>query len=159
MAAVTKLHFCTFHKDQLFYFKGQQRNWLKRGCGARFPVITRNRYRVYVQKCRSFRGEDGGEVEEKEMESERKYGVLMENELKLEKEDGFWKSLKSAVFGVSKFGSKSRDEHEKAVAKVDEVFSSVSLYKIVNSVLLIEFLSFQFPFWNFLFFIIQFQLT
>lgn len=127
MAAVTKLHFCTFHKDQLFYFKGQQRNWLKRGCGARFPVITRNRYRVYVQKCRSFRGEDGGEVEEKEMESERKYGVLMENELKLEKEDGFWKSLKSAVFGVSKFGSKSRDEHEKAVAKVDEVFSSIAM--------------------------------
>ncbi|XVF49191.1 hypothetical protein PTKIN_Ptkin03bG0248700 [Pterospermum kingtungense] len=127
MAAVTKLHLCTFHKDQLFCFKGQHRNWLKGGCSVRLPVVGRNRYRVYVQKCRSFKEEDGGEVEEEVMESERKFGILMENEVKLEKEDGFWKSLKSAVFGVNKFGSKSRDEYEKAVAKVDEVFSSIAM--------------------------------
>ena len=126
MAAVTKLHLCTFQKVQQFCFKEQQRNWLKRGGCVRLPVITRNRYGAYVQKCRSFRGEDGGKVEEKEMESERNYGILMENEVNLEKGDGFWKSLKSSVFGVSKFGSQSQDEYEKAVAKVDEVFSSVS---------------------------------
>ncbi|XP_022730830.1 probable chlorophyll(ide) b reductase NYC1, chloroplastic isoform X2 [Durio zibethinus] len=127
MAAVTKVHLCTFQKDQQFCFKEQQRNWLKQGCFVRLPVITRNRYGVYVQKCRSFKGEDGEEVKEKEMERERKYGVLMENEVKLEKGDGFWKSLKSTVFGVSKFGSQSQDEYEKAVAKVDEVFSSIAI--------------------------------
>ena len=79
-----------------------------------------------MQKCRLFWGEDGGEVEEKVMESDTEYGILMENEVKLEKGDGFWKSMKSAVFGVSKFGSQSQDEYKKAVAKVDEVFSSVS---------------------------------
>ncbi|KAK8513824.1 hypothetical protein V6N12_052989 [Hibiscus sabdariffa] len=72
-------------------------------------------------KCRSFGGEDGVEVEEKEMGSERKLGILME------KGDGFWKSLKSAVFGVSRFGSQSQDEYEQAVAKVDEVFSSIAM--------------------------------
>ncbi|XP_022755046.1 probable chlorophyll(ide) b reductase NYC1, chloroplastic [Durio zibethinus] len=125
MAAVTEPHFCTFQRGQQFCFKEQ--NWLKRGCCVRLPVITRNRHRVYVQKCRSFRGEDGGEVEEKQMESERKQEILMENEVELEKGDGFWKSLKSAVFGVSKFGSQSQDEYEKAVAKVEGVFSSIAM--------------------------------
>ncbi|EOY30786.1 NAD(P)-binding Rossmann-fold superfamily protein isoform 2 [Theobroma cacao] len=127
MAAVTKLHLCTFQKDQHFCFEEQQRNWLKGGCFVRFPVITRNRNGVYVQRCRSFRGEDGGEVEEKEMESEGKYGDVKENKVKLEQGDGFWKSFRSSVFGVSKFGSQSQDEYEKAVAKVEEVFSSIAM--------------------------------
>ncbi|XP_021276413.1 probable chlorophyll(ide) b reductase NYC1, chloroplastic [Herrania umbratica] len=127
MAAVTKLHLCTFQKDQHFCFKEQQRNWLQGGCFVRLPVITRNRNGVYVQRCRSFRGEDGREVEEKEMESEGKYGDVKENRVKLEKGDGFWKSLRSSVFGVSKFGSQSQDEYEKAVAKVEEVFSSIAM--------------------------------
>ncbi|PPR97130.1 hypothetical protein GOBAR_AA23527 [Gossypium barbadense] len=123
MAAVTKLHLCTFQKDQHFCFKEQKRSWfkVKRGCFVGLPVLTRNRRGAYVQKCRSFRGGDGGEVEDKEMESERKLGIWTE------KGDGFWKSLKSAVFGVSKFGSQSQDEYEKAVAKVEEVFSSIAM--------------------------------
>ncbi|KAE8705856.1 hypothetical protein F3Y22_tig00110415pilonHSYRG00068 [Hibiscus syriacus] len=51
----------------------------------------------------------------------------MENEVKLETGDGFWKSLKSAVFGINKFGSQSQDEYEKAVAKVEGVFSLISM--------------------------------
>ncbi|XP_012443393.1 probable chlorophyll(ide) b reductase NYC1, chloroplastic [Gossypium raimondii] len=123
MAAVTKLHLCTFQKDQHFCFKEQKRSWfkVKRGCFVGLPVLTRNRRGAYVQKCRSFRGGDGGEVEEKDMESERKLGIWTE------KGDGFWKCLKSAVFGVSKFGSQSQDEYEKAVAKVEEVFSSIAM--------------------------------
>ncbi|KAG8495594.1 hypothetical protein CXB51_013364 [Gossypium anomalum] len=123
MAAVTKLHLCTFQKDQHFCFKEQKRSWfkVKHGCFVGLPVLTRNRRGAYVQKCRSFRGGDGGEVEEKEMESERKLGIWTE------KGDGFWKSLKSAVFGVSKFGSQSQDEYEKAVAKVEEVFSLIAM--------------------------------
>ncbi|KAA3490111.1 putative chlorophyll(ide) b reductase NYC1, chloroplastic [Gossypium australe] len=123
MAAVTKLHLCTFQKDQHFCFKEQKRSWfkVKRGCFVGLPVLTRNRRGAYVQKCRSFRGGDGGEVEEKEMESARKLGIWTE------KGDGFWKSLKSAVFGVSKFGSQSQDEYEKAVAKVEEVFSLIAM--------------------------------
>ncbi|XVF34838.1 hypothetical protein REPUB_Repub18cG0092800 [Reevesia pubescens] len=128
MAAVTKLHLFTFQKNEHFCFKEPQRNWLKRDCFVRLPVVTRNRYGVYVQRCRSFKGEDRGEVEEKEMESERKYGILMENEVKLEKGDGFWKSLKSVVFGVSKFDSQShQDEYETAVTKVEEVLSSIAM--------------------------------
>ncbi|KAK8597801.1 hypothetical protein V6N13_095198 [Hibiscus sabdariffa] len=128
MAAVAKLHLHSFQKDQPFPFKEQRRNWTKRGLFLRLPVITRNTHGVFVQSCRSFRGDDGGEqVEEKEIESEGKYGILMENEDKLETGDGFWKSLKSAVFGVSKFGSQSQDEYEKAVAKVEGVFSSISM--------------------------------
>ncbi|KAE8736102.1 putative chlorophyll(ide) b reductase NYC1 [Hibiscus syriacus] len=130
MAAVTKLQLFSFQKDQQFCFKEQQRNsWLKvkSGCFVRLPGPTRSRHGAYVQKCRLFRGEDGGKVEEKEMESERKLGILMENEVKLQKRDGFWKSLKYAVFGVSKFDSKSQDEYENAVAKVDEVFSSIAM--------------------------------
>ncbi|KAK8595602.1 hypothetical protein V6N13_000309 [Hibiscus sabdariffa] len=128
MAAVAKLHLRTFQTDQPFPFKEQRRNWTKRCLFLRLPVITRNTHGVFVQRCRSFRGDDGGEqVEEKEMESEGKHGILMENEEKLETGDGFWKSLKSAVFGVSKFGSQSQDEYERAVAKVEGVFSSISM--------------------------------
>ncbi|MFQ6638386.1 hypothetical protein Gotur_015467 [Gossypium turneri] len=123
MAAVTELHLCTFQKEQHFCFKEQKRSWfkVKRGCFVGLSVLTRNRRGAYVQKCRSFRGGDGGEVEEKDMESERKLGIWTE------KGDGFWKSLRSAVFGVSKFGSQSQDEYEKAVAKVEEVFSSIAM--------------------------------
>ncbi|KAE8682833.1 putative chlorophyll(ide) b reductase NYC1 [Hibiscus syriacus] len=128
MAAVTKLHLRSFLKDQPFSFKEQRRNWIKRSRFLLLPVITRNSYGVYVQRCRSFRRDDGGEeVDEKEMESEGKHVILMENEVKLETGDGFWKSLKSAVFGVSRFGSRSQDEYEKAVAKVEGVFSSISM--------------------------------
>ncbi|GMI97728.1 NON-YELLOW COLORING 1 [Hibiscus trionum] len=128
MAAVAKLHLRTFQKDRPFSFKEQRRNLIKGGLFLRLPVITRNTCGVYVQRCRSFRGDDGGEqVEEKEMESEKKDGILMENEVELETGDGFWKSLKSAVFGVSKFGSQSQDEYEKAVAQVEGIFSSISM--------------------------------
>ncbi|XP_039058376.1 probable chlorophyll(ide) b reductase NYC1, chloroplastic isoform X2 [Hibiscus syriacus] len=102
MAALAKLHLRSFQKDQPFSFKEQPRSWIKRCRFLRLPIITRNTYGVYVQRCRSFRGDyGGGAVGEKEMESAGKVGILMENEVKLETGDGFWKSLKSAVLGIS----------------------------------------------------------
>ncbi|XVE70416.1 hypothetical protein DITRI_Ditri10aG0071100 [Diplodiscus trichospermus] len=59
--------------------------------------MTRNRYGVNVQRHRSFRGEDGVEVEEKVKENERKFSV------------------------------QSRDEYEKVMAKVEKVFSLIAI--------------------------------
>ncbi|KAK7817817.1 putative chlorophyll(ide) b reductase nyc1 [Quercus suber] len=69
--------------------------------------------------CRSFRCEEGGEVEEKEAVSERKSGNLKKSEAKLERGSGFWKSFRTTILGG--------DEYDKAVAKVEEVFFSIAL--------------------------------
>lgn len=77
------------------------------------------------QYCRSFRCEEGGGVEEKEVvsESERKSGNLKKSEAKLERGSGFWKSFRTTILGG--------DEYDKAVAKVEEVFFSVSCMRFV----------------------------
>ncbi|KAJ4822597.1 putative chlorophyll(ide) b reductase nyc1, chloroplastic [Turnera subulata] len=73
--------------------------------------------RLRLRQCRSSKSEDEGEVEVKETEKERK----------LKKRDGFWRILKDGFSGVGKSGSLSQEENRKAVAKLEELFSSVAL--------------------------------
>lgn len=78
--------------------------------------------------CRSFRGEDGGrELGEKQLEEARKCGNLKENQVEYspEKGNGFLSNLKSSILKVSR--SNSKDEYRNAVAKLEEIFSSIAV--------------------------------
>lgn len=85
--------------------------------------VHKKRYALCVQQCRSFKTKDGGGVEEKQKE---KYEILKENQSKSKKGSGFWTSLKKTVSWVGTLPSQSNEEHREAVARLEEVFSSVS---------------------------------
>lgn len=63
-----------------------------------------SRYRLFVQRCRSFKSEEG---EEKQVQSK--------------KENGFLTSFKDVLFGVS------NSDYDKAMAKLEEVFSQAAV--------------------------------
>lgn len=123
MATVTRLHI--FPQSFDHYRTGQPvvlgpglcRSGLGRVGGRNGLCLKLKQY------CRSFKGEEGGEVEEKEAVSERKSGNLKKSEAKLERGSGFWKSFRTTILGG--------DEYDKAVAKVEEVFFSVSCLRFV----------------------------
>lgn len=126
-AALTRLHIYPQAIDH-FSFGEQLRNGLPRqgflwsGSGG----LHRDRHGLYVHRCRSFRSDDEGEVGEKKNISEKKCKVVKESEDKLKEGDGFWSTLKHAVSGFGRLDSQSNEEHTKAVAKLEEVLSSVS---------------------------------
>ncbi|XP_002514298.2 probable chlorophyll(ide) b reductase NYC1, chloroplastic isoform X1 [Ricinus communis] len=118
-ATVTKLHIYPQSLDY-FSFSKQQRNRLLG------PGLSWTGFGGCAVKCRSFRSEDGREVEveEKVKECQRK---LKKNKIELKKEDGFWSILKDANFGFGRSDSHSKEEYAKAVAKLEEAFSSIAL--------------------------------
>lgn len=126
MATVTRLHICPYGLDRFSFndhFRTGQRIQLGPGFGG--SILTgRNGFRL--KKCRAYRCEDGGgDLKEKEIESARKCGKVKES-LQLKKGSGFWSSLKYAVTVGLGLGSRNDDEYTKAIAKLEEVFSSVS---------------------------------
>ncbi|OAY53758.1 probable chlorophyll(ide) b reductase NYC1, chloroplastic isoform X1 [Manihot esculenta] len=127
-AALTRLHIYPQAIDH-FSFGEQLRNGLPRqgflwsGSGG----LHRDRHGLYVHRCRSFRSDDGGEVGEKKNISEKKCKVVKESEDKLKEGDGFWSTLKHAVSGFGRLDSQSNEEHTKAVAKLEEVLSSIAI--------------------------------
>ena len=105
MAMVARLHICpqsldhfNFQSPTVVFGSGYSRS----GSG-RIGFCSK-------QLCRSFRGEDSKE----------------ESEVKLKKGSGVWKCLRSTLLGGVGLRSRHSDEYKKAVARVEEVCSSVS---------------------------------
>ncbi|XP_028774037.1 probable chlorophyll(ide) b reductase NYC1, chloroplastic [Neltuma alba] len=74
-----------------------------------------------LKPCKAFRTEDGGDLKEK------RHRNLKKHEVKLKRENGFWSSVNSMMLSTFKLGSKSEDEYRLAVAKVEEVLSSIAV--------------------------------
>lgn len=124
MAMVARLHVCPQSLEP-FNFKDYHRTGPTVIIGSGFrrsgSVLPTGRNGFCLKQCRSFRGEDGRDaVEEKEAESAEKRGNL-------KKGSGIWKSLSSTVLGGFGLRSRNSDEYRKAVAKLEEVCSSVSV--------------------------------
>lgn len=128
--AITKLQVYPQSVDHFSFNERWRTKLVRRGSLKSAFGVHKGRYGLCMQQCRSFRSEDGGQVDEKKKESEGKQGSLKENEDKLKNGRGFWSALKVAVCGVGGLGSQSNEEHSKAVAKLEEVFSSVSCKSI-----------------------------
>lgn len=122
MATLTKLHLYPPSIDHFsFCLKDHQGTGLRLGNFPSGPRLGRGRCGLHVLPCRSFRGEDGSELEEKEIKN-----LKEEQRRKFKNGNGFWGSCKSAVSGFGKSSSQSSDDYNKALAKLEEVFSSVS---------------------------------
>ncbi|KAJ7969609.1 Chlorophyll(Ide) b reductase [Quillaja saponaria] len=80
-----------------------------------------------LKQCRALRSESGGDLKENLVGSVGKSGNLKEHEVKLKRGNGFWTSLKSMVLGAFSVVSQSDDEYKEAVAKVEEVLSSIAV--------------------------------
>lgn len=117
MAMVARIHICPQSLDH-FNFQDYHHHrtgpTVLFGSGLRRSGSGRNGF-YSKQYCRSFRGEEGG-------------GDLKEGEGKLKKGSGVWKSLSSTLLGGVGLRSRQSDEYKKAVAKVEEVCSSVSIF-------------------------------
>ncbi|KAF4354478.1 hypothetical protein G4B88_019947 [Cannabis sativa] len=128
--AVTRLHICPHGLNlDLFNSKAHFRTGPTILIGPGFSGSVRPvRSGFGLKKCRANRNEsdDGGDAEEKERESARKCGKVKEN-VKLSKGSGFWSCLKYAVTAGFGSGSRNNDEYGKAVAKCEEVFSSIAV--------------------------------
>ncbi|GAU37208.1 hypothetical protein TSUD_144410 [Trifolium subterraneum] len=74
-----------------------------------------------LKKCRAFKSEDSGDFKEK------KIRTLKKNELKFQRENGFWSSFRSVLLGNFMVGSKLDDEYRQAVVRVDEVLSKIAV--------------------------------
>lgn len=105
MAMVARLHICPQSLDSFNY----QSPTVVFGSGFRPSGSGRNGL-CSRQLCRSFRAEDSKE----------------EGEVKLKKGSGVWKCLRSTLLGGVGLRSRHTEEYKKAVAKVEEVCSSVS---------------------------------
>jgi len=75
-----------------------------------------------LKKCRAFKSEDGGDVKEKKLRN------LKKNEVKVQRENGFWSNFRNVLLGNFMMGSKLDDEYRQAVVRVDEVLSKVSSF-------------------------------
>lgn len=129
MATVTRLHIFPRSFEQCFkdhHWTGQPVILGPGVCGSGLGRPG-GRNGLCLKQCRSFRSEEGGEVEEKdrEVESTKKYGNLKKSvEAKTERGSGFWKSLETTI--LDGFSLAHGDEYNDAVAKVETVLSSVS---------------------------------
>ncbi|XP_054785597.1 probable chlorophyll(ide) b reductase NYC1, chloroplastic isoform X2 [Prosopis cineraria] len=74
-----------------------------------------------LRPCKAFRTEDGGDLKEKKRRN------LKKDVVKLKREYGFWSSVNFILSNTFKVGSKSDDEYRLAVAKVEEVLSSIAV--------------------------------
>ncbi|PIA65008.1 hypothetical protein AQUCO_00100464v1 [Aquilegia coerulea] len=74
-----------------------------------------------LQPCRSFRSEDGVELEEKEKKKKKEEVIVKESNLKPKKSKGALYSLKSFLLKLSGTPA-SKDEYRNAVAKAEEIF-------------------------------------
>ncbi|PQM39328.1 putative chlorophyll(ide) b reductase NYC1 chloroplastic [Prunus yedoensis var. nudiflora] len=124
MAVVARLHVCPQSLEH-FNFKDYHRTGPTVIIGSGFrrfgSVLPTGRNGFCLKQCRSFRGEDGRDVEEeKEAESAGKRGNL-------KKGSGIWKSLSSTVLGGFGLRSRNSDEYRTAVAKLEEVCSSAAV--------------------------------
>lgn len=116
-ATLTKLHLCPQLKTaDHFCFKDRQRTSYKPAFYRSGLGVQKGRYGLCVQPCRSFKGDDVNEDKD-----------TKEDDMKLKKEYGFWSSLKGVVFGFGESDSQSNYDYSEALAKVEEVFHSVSL--------------------------------
>lgn len=134
MAALVKLHLCPESFNNLCFRDPRRTTSIRRG---RFGHDGAS-----LKVCRAFRAEDGGDLKEKKCQN------LKKNEVKLESEKGFWSSINSIMLSTFKLATKSDDEHRLAVAKVEEVLSSVScllrkLLMINLALFLLEFLTWR----------------
>ena len=85
-----------------------------------------------LKRCRAFRTEDGGDLKEKKVGNEGKFRNLKKSEVNLKKGNEFWNSVKTIVLRTFKGTSNSDDdEHRRAMAKVEEVLSSVSCLQLL----------------------------
>lgn len=74
-----------------------------------------------LKKCRAFKSEDGGDVKEKKLRN------LKKNEVKAQRENGFWSNFRNVLLGNFMMGSKLDDEYRQAVVRVDEVLSKIAV--------------------------------
>lgn len=88
-------------------------------------VKLRRRSGFCLKQCRSFRSEEVGEAEVKEVERTSKSGNLKESSAELQKESGFWSALRTTILGG--FGFVRGDEYIRALAKVEEVSSKIAI--------------------------------
>lgn len=77
--------------------------------------------------CRSFRGEEGGELSKKEVEKGRKFGKVKENQVDLKKGNKILNYLKYAILKSSSSRSSSEVESRDAMAKMEENLSSIAI--------------------------------
>ena len=120
MATFVKLHLCPETSRSICFFSGHhhRRRTTSSLCRGGFGSSID---RVSLKLCRAFRAEDGGDLKEKKNRNNSR-----KDEVKLKRENGFWGSIGSIMLGTFKLASKSDDEYRLALAKVEEVLSSVS---------------------------------
>ncbi|XP_044464337.1 probable chlorophyll(ide) b reductase NYC1, chloroplastic [Mangifera indica] len=116
-ATLTKLHLCPqLQTADHFCFKDRQRTSYKPAFYRSGLGVQKGGYGLYVQPCRSFKGDDVNEDKD-----------TKEDDMKLKKEYGFWSSLKGVVFGFGESDSQSNYDYSEALAKVEEVFHSIAI--------------------------------
>ncbi|KAJ8749837.1 hypothetical protein K2173_013240 [Erythroxylum novogranatense] len=126
-ATVIKLHIHPQSINQFRLCENRRTRVFSQGFGGSGFELHKGRCRLCVRHCRSFRSEDKEQVEEEDKERARKRGILRRNELELRKGNGVWSHLKDAVSALSRFGAQSDVENSKAMAKLEEISSSMAL--------------------------------
>ncbi|XP_028751390.1 probable chlorophyll(ide) b reductase NYC1, chloroplastic isoform X1 [Neltuma alba] len=125
MATVVRLRVCPESFDYLCFRGHHSRRSLRRGfCWSSSRMILGGGHDgLRLNRCWALKSENGGHLEEKRSESEGEDQILVN----LNREKGFWVSMKSIMLKTFKANPKSDDEYRQAVAKVEEVLSSVAL--------------------------------
>lgn len=129
MATFARLHVYPQNSD-LYSFNEHLRNRqiilirpnLSRPGSRRFT----GRYGIGLKSCRSFRNEDGGDVEDEGTQTSKSIDKMKVNDVKSNKGSKFWSSLKYAILGNFGLDFRNGDEYGKLVAKIDKVFSRVT---------------------------------
>lgn len=89
-------------------------------------VSTSSRNGLCFRKCRSFRGEDGGDFEEEDGKGRNRRNSRLK-EVKTKKEIQFWNFFRSGVLGKVNLLLGSEVERGKLMANMEDLFSSVSV--------------------------------
>ena len=135
MTTLTKLYVCPQSFDGPSTRDGHLIGALGRGV-HRFGVgVSTSRSGLSLRKCRSFRGEDGGDYE-KEDRKGRSGGDSRLKKVSTKKETQFWKFLRSGVLGKVNLLLGSDFERGKLMANMEALFSSVSIAVCCSSYLI-----------------------